>query len=233
VLSDLFVTLYVFLFVSTSLLILIYFYRLRQEARNSFGTKKALDDIIISFNKDLESERKKILELEKQEDKKVSDLSRSVSNIESRIQALETKYDTLQHVVRGAITEHQEQKARLEQPPVYRPEGRESYSIKGLINSQKTDTRIPVMPPIPFERENALSPLTNTELQILKLLADEGGKTSSDIKERIRLTREHTARLMKKLYLQGYVERRTEKMPYIYQLKKEMEGLLNTLGSNT
>jgi DNA-binding CsgD family transcriptional regulator len=231
-LNGAFVTLYVFLFVSTALFVLIYFYRLRQESRNSFGTKKALDDIIISFNKDLESENEKIRELEKQEDKKLSDLSKSVSNIESRIQALETKYDALQHVVEGAVTEHQEQKARLEPAPVYHPEGYESYSIKNLISSQKKDTNIPVMPPNPFGRENALGPLTNTELQILKLLANEGGKTSSDIKEKIKLTREHTARLMKKLYTQGYVERRTEKMPYIYQLKKEMEGLLNTLGSN-
>ena len=42
----------------------------------------------------------------------------------------------------------------------------------------------------------------------------------------IKLTREHTARLMKKLYEGGYLERRAEKTPYAYSVKEEMLKLL-------
>jgi tRNA G46 methylase TrmB len=42
----------------------------------------------------------------------------------------------------------------------------------------------------------------------------------------IKLTREHTARLMKKLYQGGYLERRTDKAPYAYRVKEEMLKIL-------
>ncbi len=80
--------------------------------------------------------------------------------------------------------------------------------------------------PIPIKKEKALAPLTETELAILQILADEGGKTSPEIRERIELTREHTARLMKKLYEEGYLERSTRKIPYTYRIKKEMLTIL-------
>jgi DNA-binding Lrp family transcriptional regulator len=58
------------------------------------------------------------------------------------------------------------------------------------------------------------------------LLSTEGSKTAPEIKERVRLSREHTARLMKKLYEEGYLERETAKIPFKYSVKKEMERLL-------
>jgi DNA-binding Lrp family transcriptional regulator len=58
------------------------------------------------------------------------------------------------------------------------------------------------------------------------MLASEGAKTAPEIKERVRLSREHTARLMKKLYEEGYLERETTKIPFKYSAKKEMEKLL-------
>jgi DNA-binding IclR family transcriptional regulator len=60
----------------------------------------------------------------------------------------------------------------------------------------------------------------------LEMLAAEGAKTAPEIKERVQLSREHTARLMKKLYEEGYLERETNKIPFKYSVKKEMENLL-------
>lgn len=71
-----------------------------------------------------------------------------------------------------------------------------------------------------------MSRLTDTELSVLELLASEGPKTAPEIKERVKLSREHTARLMKKLYEEGYLERETGKIPFKYTVKKEMEKLL-------
>jgi DNA-binding MarR family transcriptional regulator len=79
---------------------------------------------------------------------------------------------------------------------------------------------------IPIKKEKALAPLTETELTVLETIGKEGEKTAPEIKEKIGLTREHTARLMKKLYKDGYLERDTHKMPYIYQLKEEMQKIL-------
>jgi hypothetical protein len=42
----------------------------------------------------------------------------------------------------------------------------------------------------------------------------------------VKLSREHTARLMKKLYEEGYLERETSKIPFKYSVKKEMEKFL-------
>ncbi len=58
------------------------------------------------------------------------------------------------------------------------------------------------------------------------MLSMEGPKTAPEIKERVQLSREHTARLMKKLYEKGYLERETGKIPFKYSLKKEMGKFL-------
>jgi DNA-binding MarR family transcriptional regulator len=79
---------------------------------------------------------------------------------------------------------------------------------------------------IPIKREKALEPLTETELMVLETIGTEGEKTAPEIREKIGLTREHTARLMKKLYKAGYLERDTHKMPYVYRLKEEMQKIL-------
>jgi len=79
---------------------------------------------------------------------------------------------------------------------------------------------------IPIKRERALAQLTATELRVLEILTDEGQKTAPEIKGKIGLTREHTARLMKKLYQKGYVERDEAKTPYAYRIKEEMRKIL-------
>jgi DNA-binding MarR family transcriptional regulator len=86
---------------------------------------------------------------------------------------------------------------------------------------------------IPIKREKALEPLTETELIVLETIGKEGEKTAPEIKEKIGLTREHTARLMKKLYKDGYLERDTHKMPYIYRLKEEMQKILKRREAKT
>jgi predicted DNA-binding transcriptional regulator len=79
---------------------------------------------------------------------------------------------------------------------------------------------------IPLKKEKALEPLTDTEFRVLNVLATDGKKTSPEIQNEIRLTREHTARLMKKLYQKGYLERDIKKIPYVYWIKQEMLKLL-------
>ena len=84
----------------------------------------------------------------------------------------------------------------------------------------------PALPVIPIKRDKAMAALTETEIQVLEMLAAEGPKTAPEIKDRVHLSREHTARLMKKLYGEGYVEREAGKIPFKYSIKAEMGKLL-------
>lgn len=63
-----------------------------------------------------------------------------------------------------------------------------------------------------------LGALTPTELAILRLLVREGSKSAPDICHHLQKSREHAARLMKKMYDEGYVEREMAKLPYKYKL---------------
>ena len=64
------------------------------------------------------------------------------------------------------------------------------------------------------------------EKRILSLLL-EGSKTSREIEASIDRTREHTARLMKRLYEQGYVTRDTSNKPYKYSITDKGRRIIN------
>ncbi len=67
--------------------------------------------------------------------------------------------------------------------------------------------------------------LTETEQFVLHFLETEGPKTSRQIEAKINKTREHTARLMKKLWEQGYVERETHRTPFTYRLANRLRQI--------
>ena len=83
-----------------------------------------------------------------------------------------------------------------------------------------------VSAPIPVEGENILQQITETELDVLKMIVDLGEGTVPEIKEVIHKTREHTARLLKKLYEKGFIDRNTSRMPYRYSIRKEIRDLI-------
>ena len=64
---------------------------------------------------------------------------------------------------------------------------------------------------------------------VLRLITDKS-MTSRDIQITINRTREHTSRLMKKLFEDGFVERNTNTKPYTYSITdrgREKLGILN------
>jgi predicted HTH transcriptional regulator len=122
-----------------------------------------------------------------------------LTETDSRLQVIETSQENL----KAKVADLQEQVQKLSLAP-----------------------ELKVEPVIPIKRDKAMAALTNTEVAVLEMLAAEGAKTAPEIKERVQLSREHTARLMKKLYEEGYLERETGKIPFKYKVKKEMERLL-------
>ncbi len=64
---------------------------------------------------------------------------------------------------------------------------------------------------------------TPTELQVLTLLASKGPKSAPEIGTVVGRSREHTARLMKKLYEEGYVRRDQTRIPFRYSVVDKLK----------
>jgi len=81
---------------------------------------------------------------------------------------------------------------------------------------------------LPSNQKTPLIKLNNTETKIVRILLSEGAKTAPEIMKEIGNTREHTSRLMKKLWQEGFVERDTHVIPFIYRPTKELEKRINS-----
>lgn len=174
--------------------------------------------------------------------------SRQVKRMESDLERLER--DTLQakYMANEALANRQDNSdatlAGLEKVKELsdRVDGIEDSieTMKKDLNKLASQPRIiqqtQVDAPIPVQGEDILQGLTDTELEVLKMIVDTGEGTVPEIKEIIEKTREHTARLLKKLYDKGFVDRNTSSMPYRYSIRKEIRDLIleqneaNTVG---
>ena len=85
---------------------------------------------------------------------------------------------------------------------------------------------VPVDAPIPVQGENIYNQLTETEIEVLRMIVDIGEGSVPEIRDQIGKTREHTARLLKKLYDKGFIDRNTSRMPYRYVIRKEIKDLI-------
>ena len=98
--------------------------------------------------------------------------------------------------------------------------------LQKIASQPRIVQQVPVTAPIPVEGDNILQQITGTELEVLKMIVDLGEGTVPEIKDVIGKTREHTARLLKKLYEKGYIDRNTSSMPYRYRIRKEIRELI-------
>ncbi len=64
---------------------------------------------------------------------------------------------------------------------------------------------------------------TPTELQVLTMLAIEGPKSAPEIGRIVGRSREHTARLMKRLFEEGYIRRDQTRIPFRYSLVERLK----------
>jgi DNA-binding MarR family transcriptional regulator/DNA-binding ferritin-like protein len=85
---------------------------------------------------------------------------------------------------------------------------------------------VPINAPIPLQQKDVLDQLTPTEFNVLALIDELGEVSVPEIREKIEKTREHTARLLKKLFDNGFIDRNTNSMPYRYHLRKEIVELI-------
>ena len=199
------------------------------QAQNKYREAKTiLDDIILSFCRQLKKQESKLIST----NNRIKDLSnretrisrtlenyvgelRLISDKTSRINLNETsnKIDSIEKELNALKILKDNLFSKI------------SKMEKNGVHQKEPE---PIESAIPIRREKALDPLTDTELTVLKLLASEGEKTAPEIKTQIMLSREHTARLMKKLYAEGYLERSANRIPFKYRLKEEMQKILGS-----
>jgi DNA-binding MarR family transcriptional regulator len=223
------------LFVTISALFL-YYRRIRVLRQEYERARGAVEDIVIGvdsqFQRQKDSflfvaqkveatslENKKVVKKIEECDRKLTDFAKVLGDVPQIEEKVSGQIEEMRSEVKG-IKEAQ------------------NKVIKKLVEVEKIkqEAYVPeakIEAAIPIKREKALEPLTETELRVLETIGREGEKTAPEIKEKIGLTREHTARLMKKLYKDGYLERDTHKMPYIYRLKEEMQKILKRREAKT
>jgi hypothetical protein len=75
---------------------------------------------------------------------------------------------------------------------------------------------------------DVLAALTPTERSTLEILRVEGAKGAPELGKRLSKSREHTSRLMKKLYMEGYVSRESSRAPFRYKLNDVVRSALES-----
>jgi len=99
--------------------------------------------------------------------------------------------------------------------------------LHDLENLRSRPAALPPQPRAALEENPVLDRLTPTERETLQILKD-GPLRAPELGRRVNKSREHMARLMKKLYQEGYVDRETDRPPFRYKLN---DKLLSSLGA--
>jgi uncharacterized membrane protein len=225
------VTVIIGILLASTIAAAVEYYRIVQRARKEYEkARSALEDVILSFDRQLQREADKsgatAYKLEATVSKADGNAHR-LDSVEESARAVESKLDSLLRTEGERSTNVEELGRRVEELA-----SSQSTLANGFLDMDEKMNGLLAVPEasiqaaIPIRRDKALAQLTETELSVLEALASEGSKTAPEIKDRIKLSREHTARLMKKLYEGGYLERDTNKIPFSYSVKREMGAIL-------
>jgi archaellum component FlaC len=229
-LPDLLLVLVSILFVVTVAASAEYYRQLRKARIEYEKAKGAVDDIVLSFNRQLRQEAERLETVSYKVETLTSrddGTQKSMNEVAQKLDRLETVMnDEMQSNKKMAnevieVGKRERDVATSQEQAVIR-----ITRLEEQINKLSATPEVIPEGVMPIRREKAMAHLTETEISVLEMLTSEGAKTAPEIKERVKLSREHTARLMKKLYEDGYLERDTKKIPFKYSIKKEMEKLL-------
>ncbi len=213
-----------------------YYRQIRKAQKEYEKAKGIVEDIVLSFNRELKREADKLdliaFKIEGNLAKADTSLKK-VDTLEKRMVPIENQIGTISQTVSQSTqssTDILSGLTGLELKIKDIEASQETLKVK-IVGFEEQIQKFNVTPEIsepviPIKRDKAMAALTDTEIAVLEMLSSEGPKTAPEIKDRVKLSREHTARLMKKLYEEGYLEREVGKIPFRYSIKKEMEKLL-------
>lgn len=208
-----------------------YYKHVRKAQKEYKKAREALEDIILSFNRELKREADR-LELVAYRVEgttaKANESLKKVDNIERIIVPIEKKLEIIKESDENVLSKIAEVSTKTRSiEATQETANKRILELETQVQKLAEIPEIKSEPVIPIRRDKAMAALTNTEVIVLEMLSAEGPKTAPEIKDRVQLSREHTARLMKKLYEKGYLERETGKIPFRYTIKEEMKKFLN------
>jgi small-conductance mechanosensitive channel len=207
-----------------------YYRQIRKAQKEYEKAREAVEDIVLSFNRELkrEADRLELVAYKVEGSTAKADASlKRVDSVEQKIAPIESKFKAIAENDESVLSKIAEVYAKTHN--IEEAHQMLTTKISELEEQVQKLSAAPEMksePVIPIRRDKAMAALTDTEVTVLEMLSAEGSKTAPEIKDRVQLSREHTARLMKKLYEKGYLERETGKIPFRYSVKIEMKKFL-------
>jgi archaellum component FlaC len=222
-----------------------YYRKIRKAQKEYEKARDFIEDIVLSFKRELkrESDKLDLITFKIEGNSAKTDTSlKKIDNVEKRIKPFEEQISVITQKISQTFSQNNTSilsgLTGLELKIKDIEATQETLRVK-ITGFEEQIQKITVVPPeirndpvITLKRDKAMAALTDTEIAVLEILSNEGAKTAPEIKERVHLSREHTARLMKKLYEEGYLEREAGKIPFRYTIKKEMMNLMQKTESN-
>ena len=211
-------------------LVIRYYRQVKIISEHYMEAREIVSTIVLTLKRELERQGKQMGNIQneivqlrsgrasKQVIGQVEDMASEINRIKERITQVEGKKHP-------RLEEIEELKEALEQ--VVETQNQVKTQLKmlderyrGLLPEMEAEQMTPIV------SNMILSRLHPTELQILHILVTEGAKSATEIQQQIGKTREHAARLMKKLYDQRFVERKEDRRPYQYIASKKTKELV-------
>jgi len=226
-----FVTALIGVLLATTVAASVEYYRQIRKAQKEYEkARDIVDDIVLSFDRELkrEADRLELVANREEGNSSKADTSlKKVDIVEKKLLPLENQINEISHRNANILSGLTGLESKIKELEVSRGTLLSKIAaFEEQIQKFSVDSELKVEPVIQIKREKAMSALTDTEITVLEMLSSEGSKTAPETKDRVHLSREHTARLMKKLYEEGYLEREIGKIPFRYSIKREMGNIL-------
>lgn len=210
----------IFFLLLTIMTTLMYFKRIKGAKAKYEEAREVVGDVVVSFNKQLQRHEEQLGKASY----RIEGLSGRNENVEVEVEELRKQTSDLASKVASAFDNQNRLTKNIEDVKLELASIKKAHEEMEKHISETPEAKIEAA--IPIRKEHALAPLTETELHVLEFIAEGGEKTAPEIRDLTKLTREHSARLVKRLYEEGYLERDTGKTPYRYRVKDEMLKIL-------
>jgi DNA-binding MarR family transcriptional regulator len=208
------------LFLITAVASILFYHRIRL-AQNEYETSKmTVRNITSGFTRQVTRMEKDIHRVEAETVTTKILVAKAISNIKERDEVSLKSLETVK-VLNVRVDNIEESIDQIKK------------DLKKMASQPRQVISSEVEAPIPVQGESILQRLTETELEVLTMIGDIGEGTGPQIREQIGKTREHTARLLKKLYENGFIDRNTSRMPYRYSVRKEIKDLIQESKEST
>jgi DNA-binding CsgD family transcriptional regulator len=138
-------------------------------------------------------------------------------DVRAALNNLQSKYDELYGVIQELLSNDKRlikelEELRMSKPIVPKPSPAPIFPISEAPRPAITNDPV-------------IDRLTPTERQTLEILS-EGVLAAPELGRRLNKSREHMARLMKKLFMEGYVDRDSDRSPFRYRLNDKLRSSL-------